>query len=104
MGVKVRFKNYEWCWIVCLLLFSYCSNPKKDTPAETTTNGSIHISVDETFKPVIDSQIKVFEVLYPHAKIIAHYKAEADCLKDLLNDSIRMIIITRGLTAKEEKF
>lgn len=104
MGVKARFKNYEWSWIVCLLLFSYCSNQKKNTPAETTTNGSIHISVDETFKPVIDSQIKVFEVLYPHAKIIAHYKAEADCLKDLLNDSIRMIIITRGLTAKEEQF
>ncbi len=64
-------------------------------------SGTIHISVDEAFKPVIDSQIKVFTSLYPEAEIIAHYKSEAECLKDLLNDSIRMVIVTRGLSEEE---
>ena len=53
---------------------------------DTLTTGTIHISVDETFAPIIDSQIKVFMSQHPDAKIIPHYKPEADCIKDLLND------------------
>jgi phosphate transport system substrate-binding protein len=68
------------------------------------TSGTIHISADESFRPVIDSQIKVFESQFPKARIIAHYKAEAECIKDLLNDSIRMVIITRGLSEEEVNF
>lgn len=71
---------------------------------DTLNSGTIHISADESFKPVIDSQIKVFLSQYPKANIIAHYKPEADCIKDLLNDSIRMVIITRGLSEDEVKF
>ncbi len=71
-------------------------------PRETTTSGTIHISVDESFKPVIDSQIKVFESLYPNAHVIVHYKPEAECLKDLNVDSIRMVLVTRGLTKQEQ--
>lgn len=70
---------------------------------ETTTSGSIQISVDESFKPVIDSQIQVFQSLHPDAHITVHYKPEAECLKDLDNDSIRMVIVTRGLTDDEQK-
>lgn len=69
---------------------------------ETTTRGKIQISVDESFKPVIDSQIQVFESLHPDADIIVHYKPEAECLKDLDNDSIRMIIVTRGIDRPEQ--
>jgi phosphate transport system substrate-binding protein len=81
-----------------------CGNdqPVKDN-RDTTSRGTIHISVDESFKPIIDSQIRVFESSNADAKIITHYKAEADCIKDLLNDSIRMVVITRGLKANEEK-
>ncbi len=53
---------------------------------------------------MIDSQIQVFEALNPNAKIIAEYKPEAECFKDLIKDSTRMIIVTRGLTPEEEKF
>jgi len=70
---------------------------------DTTTSGLIHISVDESFKPVIDSQIKVFESQNPAAKIMVHYKPEAECLRDLNVDSIRMVIVTRGLNETEEK-
>ncbi|MCU0375781.1 MAG: hypothetical protein MUF24_10775, partial [Chitinophagaceae bacterium] len=46
---------------------------KYDTPKK----GTIRISVDESFKPVIDSQIKVYEASFPETKIIAEYKSEA---------------------------
>jgi phosphate transport system substrate-binding protein len=87
-----------------LFLASACKSkntPKR--PPETMVSGTIHISVDESFKPVIDSQIRVFESLNAGAHIIVHYKSEADCLRDLNYDSIRMVIITRGLSAEENK-
>lgn len=71
--------------------------PKYDSPKQ----GTIHISVDESFKPVIDEQIKVYESSFPDAHIIAEYKPEADCFRDLQKDSTRMIIVARGLTPQE---
>jgi len=89
---------------LAFLFLGSCNNDSSPAQlsSETSTRGTIHISVDESFKPVIDSQIKVFEALHPQATIIAHYKSEASCVKDLNNDSIRMVIITRGLTTDEE--
>lgn len=83
-----------------------CKGDKKGSAyiAETMTSGTIHISVDESFRPVIDSQIKVFMAQNPEAHIIAHYKPEAECMKDLLVDSIRMVIVTRGLSEEEVNF
>lgn len=85
-----------------VLVFGGCAE-EGDRKQETTTSGSIQISVDESFKPVIDSQIEVFQSLHPDAHITVHYKPEAECLKDLDNDSIRMVIVTRGLTETEQE-
>jgi phosphate transport system substrate-binding protein len=79
-----------------------CGQSGSNVPRETITSGTIHISVDESFKPVIDSQVQVFESLHPGAHIMVHYKPEAECLKDLNNDSIRLVIVTRGLTRAEQ--
>ena len=76
------------------------SRPDLDSP----NKGTIHISVDESFEPVIDSEIQVYEALHPGTKIIADYKPEAECFKDLIKDSTKMIIVTRGLTPQEEQY
>lgn len=70
-------------------------------PKDTPNEGEIRISVDESFKPVIDSQIKVYQASFPKTRIIAEYKSEAECLQDLDKDSTRMVIVTRGLTDPE---
>jgi len=75
------------------------AKPKYDTPSF----GRIVISVDESFKPIIDSQIKVYKASYPETEIVAYYKSEAECLKDLEVDSVRMVIVTRGLSATESQ-
>ena len=81
------------------------NNTRSKTPDETPTSGNINISVDESFKPVIDAELKVFESSYPDAKINVHYKPEASCFRDLSNkDSARLIIVTRGLSRKEQDF
>lgn len=108
---KMKYKNKKWPGVLVIYLFTLatfilqgCHEENARTDIDTTERGTIHISVDESFKPVIDSQIQVFEALNPGAKIIAEYKPEADCFRDLIKDSTRMIIVTRGLTPEEEKF
>lgn len=84
------------------IFFINCRHENKayDTPE----NGKINISVDESFKPVISEQIKIYEATYPKAHINASYKSEADCFKDLQSDSTRMIIVSRGLTDDENNY
>ena len=95
----------KWPGIISILLLMGCGSGSSETETlDTRESGTIHISVDETFKPIIDSQIKVYESSYPEAKIIAHYKPEAECLRDFAVDSIRLIIATRGYSKSEEQF
>jgi phosphate transport system substrate-binding protein len=87
---------------IVVLLFSACNSTDTDKlAADTPTSGTIYISVDESFQPVIQEQIKVFQSSFPNAKIIAEYKSEAECLKDLQKDSTRMVIVSRGLNDNE---
>ncbi|MFI5156065.1 MAG: substrate-binding domain-containing protein [Chitinophagales bacterium] len=91
--------------IILALLFSGCKEKGlKDGQKETPVSGTIHVSADESFKPVMDSEVKVFESSFPNAKLIVHYKSEADCFRDLTRDSTRMIIVTRPLNKEEERF
>jgi len=104
ISLHVDIKNRGlFLMILVWILFSGCHQNKR-TDIDSTDRGTIYISVDETFQPVIDSQIQVFEALYPNAKVVAEYKPEAECFKDLMKDSTRMIIVTRGLTPMEEKY
>ena len=98
-------KGYKLIFSFFLLALTTgsCGGSSENQPMETTTSGLIHISVDESFKPVIDSQIQVFEALHKDAKVVVHYKPEAECLKDLDVDSIRMVIVTRGLSDEEQE-
>lgn len=79
-----------------------CSESDSKKTTDTLTSGVIDISVDETFRPIIEEQIKVFDSSFPEAEIRAHYKPEAECIRDFLNDSARLILITRELTADEK--
>ena len=82
-----------------------CNDGVGKGSADTMASGTIHISVDESFKPVMEEQIRVFEKSYPDAHIIAQYKTEADCFKDFYNDTLnRMIIVTRGLRDDEDAY
>lgn len=92
--------------ILVALVIGSCNNssPVKPAASDTPRNGTIHISVDESFKPLIEEQIKVYESSYPDAHIIASYKAEVDCFKDLQQDSTRLVIVARGLNKDEQSY
>jgi phosphate transport system substrate-binding protein len=99
---KEHFRIGAWISCLAVFLLSSCDPQKNDRLLyDSPSHGTIHISVDESFKPIIDSEIKVFLAQHPDAHVIAHYKPEAECIKDLLIDSIRMVIVTRGLSEEE---
>lgn len=92
-------------WVFVVLFFVSCdSKGSKNAIQDNTEEGTIRISVDESFKPVIEEQLRVHQSSFPKAHIIASYKSEADCFRDLQNDSTRMIIVARGLNEKEAEF
>jgi phosphate transport system substrate-binding protein len=89
----------------CFFLLMGCKQTKQHSPEDTTTYGTINISVDESFRPVIEEQIKVFEGSFHGAKINAVYKPEAECLKDMYDDpATRMVIVTRSLSFADAKY
>jgi len=96
-------KPHLLMWLLVILLVPSCKD-EKPQPTDTGTTGTIHISVDETFRPIIEEQISVFESSNPKAKIIAEYKPEAECWQDLFNDSTRMVIVTKQLTTGETRY
>jgi phosphate transport system substrate-binding protein len=92
----------------CYFMLNGCGDSNKVTPSFVTDSpdsGTINISVDESFKPVIENAIRVYEGTHLGTKINATYKTEAACFKDFYNDSTnRMVIVTRGLTKQESRY
>lgn len=80
-------------------LFS-CGN-SSDTTLSTPTSGNTNVSVDESFQPIIESHVNTFEGIYKRADIDAAYKPEGEVVKDLINDSTRLVVLSRELTADE---
>jgi phosphate transport system substrate-binding protein len=97
-------KSDNWIKVLILFLFTGCGSQTDLTPKDRFDSGTIIISADESFKPVIDSQVQVYEAKYPNVKLKVQYKSEADCIKDLAVDSVRMIIVTRRYTPDEKAF
>lgn len=98
--------KYFRLYIICAMFFGIglSCNQKKGASADTPNSGTIKISVDESYQPLIDTEISVFQALNPEAHIIASYKSEAACFKDLINDSARLIVVTRPLDSAESKY
>ncbi len=78
-------------------MFSACQSGNQ-AYNETPTRGNIRIIADESYQPIIDSEIHTFTSLYNYAKITPTYKPEVDVINDFLNDSVKVIVTNRKLT------
>lgn len=87
--------------IVLLLALSACRSKSKEGQTDTYSSGVIAIAADESFEPIIQEEIDVFESLYPLAGIVPRYTTEVEAINLLLKDSVRLAIATRTLTEEE---
>ena len=81
-----------------LFLILSCSGGNNNSLNETPTRGSIRISVDESFQPLIDSEVFTFTHLYANAHIKPLYKPEYDVINDFMNDSVKVIVTSKKLS------
>jgi phosphate transport system substrate-binding protein len=84
--------------ISLLLVIMSCSGGNKMGQNETPTRGKIRISVDESFQPLIDSEVFTFTHLYTGAKITPQYKPEYDVINDFMSDSVKVIVTSKKLS------
>jgi len=89
--------------IITVLFVTGCRDRDKNgNILDNTTSGSIRIAVDESLKPLIQAEIEAFEGTYREAHIEAIYTSESDAINLMLQDSVRLAIVTRKLTADEQ--
>lgn len=95
---------FQLLCLAALLVTAGCGQSDTNKkPKDTVTSGTIEISCDESFAPIIDQEINVFESTYPNASILPHYVSEVEALNLLLQDSVRLAVATRELTPEEVK-
>lgn len=86
---------------MCIALTTSCGNHRKS--ADWLTSDDVHIAVDETFRPIMEEEMKVFSVKYPEAGMKPVFCSENEALRLLVNDSLRIALTTRPLSAADKK-
>ena len=62
---------------VILILVSACQSKSKDGLTDTYTSGVIAIAADESFQPIVQEEVDVFEGVFPLAGIVPRYVTES---------------------------
>lgn len=91
----------------CLIFFllfivSGCRFFKSDPYRNTPTTGISVISVDETFRPIIEAEADVFKVIYGYTELKTNYVPENEAFRQLLNGDVQLIVASRPLTEAEK--
>ena len=107
MNINNTVKRYTQNFAIALsgiILFTSCFNRGTKLPDETPTRGNIKITVDESFQPLLETEIFTFTHLYNNAFITAQYKPEYDVISDFMDDSIKVIVTSKKLTDNQVKY
>ena len=88
---------------VFLIVIVACNQTNKQVnDNETILKGKTKVLVDETFNPVIEDQIMIFESKYD-AKISLLAKSETEVILALVKDTANIAVLSRTLTPQELK-
>lgn len=87
---------------ILLVFLALNCGQKEDKKVETIIKGNATILVDETFVPIIEDQIQVFENTYD-AKLTIAAMSEAEVVNSLLNQKQKIAVLARDLSDSEKK-
>ena len=88
--------------ILLTLLFVFSCQQKNNKVQDTIIEGKATFYVDESILPIVEDEVAVFETEY-NAKLHLVSKSESEVVNDLFNDTAKVAILTRTLSAKELK-
>lgn len=81
-----------------------CQNKKhKGGRTDTYSSGVASFASDESFSPIIDEEVQLFEFSYPQAMVKPIYTNESDAVTMLLKGKICLAITARDFKAKERQ-
>ena len=87
-----------------LLSFSFCKKKPKDNLDDTLKAGVIKVACDEDFRNLMDAAIDAFEAHNDYLAIINPiYSNENEVIRLMTEDSVRLVLATRGLNIEEQK-
>jgi phosphate transport system substrate-binding protein len=84
-------------------ILSACQQ-QSSTGKQSYTKGKVNLVADESLAPIVEDQLFVFGSVYPEVEITPLYKPENALLKDLLNGTAKVAVMTRTLTPAESKY
>lgn len=87
--------------LLCIILIS-CSKEKKQD-IDNPNKGEITIGVDESFQSVTEALTERYMALNPQTKINLVVKKEDLALLDFFERKIRVVVLSRELSAKEKE-
>ena len=102
--MKTNFRNISILALLALVLVMMsCGGEKKrkDGRTDTTTQGEISFACDESFSPIIDELIQVYQMQCPNTKLKPIYTNEIDGINMLLQQKTWLTITARNFTPKE---
>jgi phosphate transport system substrate-binding protein len=106
--VKISIKNAKTgvLFIYASIIFALysCAGGGNRPLEETPTRGNIKIFSDESFQPLIETEVFTFTHLYENAKITPVFKPEVDIINDFMNDSVKVIVTSKKLTDDQIKW
>ncbi|GAA4378120.1 substrate-binding domain-containing protein [Hymenobacter koreensis] len=98
--------RFDWLFTLTIgaALLAGCSGGSgdKSDANDTPTSGSVRLSADATFEPILRSHVDTFQKIYTQAKLNVSYKPEQEVITALLDDSVRAVVVARQLTADEK--
>jgi len=102
--IKLRNLSPLVVIIISCTLLSSCINSGTRVLDEAPTRGTIAITVDESFQPLLDSEVFTFTHLYTNAYVTPQYKPEYDVINDYMNDSVKVIVTSKKLTDNQIQY
>ncbi len=98
------FAKTPYLIVVSLVVIFFACNQSRNSKdnKETILKGTTTVLVDETFKPIVEDEIEVFESRY-NAKIILNAKSENEVINAFVKDVANIAILSRTLTNEEMK-
>lgn len=90
--------------LLAIGVFSSCGEKQKRNDAgrtDTTTSGAIKFASDDSFSPIIDEQVEIFNITFPKAEVTPVYTSETEAMKQLMDEKIFLAITSRSFTKNE---
>ena len=91
--------GYFFALLCGLFFLTACGSDQQNSIRQ----GKTKIAVDETFQPIIETELKAYRQQNPKADIEVIYTNEAEAMRLFLTDSAQLVLVPRKLSEAETK-